>query len=165
MAEAGDSLGWAEVAATGRDPLTVVRADVKKMLRSGTKSLKRTVEAELEAKSEEAGRIETVVEKLQDLADAGESAFPTEFTFERTAKSGTTKFKVTTEVVTVADPDEAAKAARKLEKSLPRWGRIRDAAVEDLKARQETLALVGRNLSDVLDGWRSLMKEVLIVMH
>ena len=165
MVEAGDTLGWAALDATGRDPLKTVRADVKKMLRSGTKSLKRTVEAELEAKSEEGERIETVVEQLHDLAEAGEDAFPTELTFERTAKSGATKFKVTTETVSLTAPEEAAQAARKLEKSMPRWGRIRDAAIEDLKAREETLGQVGKNLPDVLDGWRGLMKEVLVVMH
>lgn len=159
-------LGWGDVAAVGGDPMKTVRGDVKKMVRSGIKSLKRSVETELEAKAEEAELIDGVVDALLELAEnTGETEFPTEITFERTAKSGTTKFKTATETLSLNDAEEAARAAKKIEKSIPRWDRIRTAAIEDLHEREKSLADASRNLSELVDSWRGLMKEVLVVMH
>ncbi len=133
------------------------------MLRSGVRSLSKSVEEELAQKKKEARRLEKVVERVEELAEDPD-AFPAEIEYAHTARKIEGGFPTKVETLSLEDPDEALKAARKIRKSLPRWEKFRKEAVDDLKHRQATLNEMGRHLSDVVDGWRGLLKEVVLVL-
>lgn len=166
LAEAGESLGWSEVAATSDDPVKVVRRDVKKMLRSGLRSLKRGAANELAETEADVQRLEEVVESVKALADDPDAEFPIEITYARPARDHATGGYMTKEdTLSLEDAEEARKAALRLERSLPRWQRLREQLLADMRQHQESLAEVGGNVSYLVDGWGRLMREVLVVMH
>ena len=151
------------MAVLGDDPLRTVNDDVEKMLRSGVNALKKGVEEELVQKRKEGKRLEKVVAKIEKLADDPES-FPVEIVYEHTGRKSGELFPTKTETLSLEGPEDALKAARKLEKSLPRWEKIRQEAIVDLKQRRETLEAMRRNLSEVQDGWQSLLRDVVVTI-
>ena len=164
LAEAGHSLGWGAVAATSSDPVAAAVTDVKKMLKRGVKSLKRSVATELAEKEVETTELLAVVETVHGLAEASDDAFPREITYSHTAKSHDSGFVTKTETLTLTEPSEAAQAAKKLEKSLARWEKYRAAMVIELEQRDESLGLVTKDLAHLIDSWRKVLKEVLGTM-
>ncbi|MDH3208139.1 MAG: hypothetical protein OEO79_16175, partial [Gemmatimonadota bacterium] len=82
----------------------------------------------------------------------------------RTARSPGEGFVVKTETLILNDSEEAARAARKIEKSLPRWARLRDEVIEDLRRKQDTLKELSGSLSDLVESWRGVLQEVLVTM-
>ena len=164
LAEAGESLGWAEVVAAKNDPIPEVTEDVKKMLRSGVKALERGLADELTEMKAEEGRLLELIETVQCIAEDPDAEFPQEISYSRTAKNGEAHFATTTDTLNLSDAEDALKAAQRIEKSLPRWRQLREEAIAELRERQTTLGLVGRNLSDLVEGWRGLMSDVLMNM-
>jgi hypothetical protein len=69
-----------------------------------------------------------------------------------------------TETLVLNDHEEALRAARKIEKSLPSWTKTRDEMVDDLKRKQETIKSLTGNLGDLVESWRGVLKEVLVTM-
>ncbi len=163
LAEAAEELAWDEVVALSDDPVAVVAKDVKKILRSGVRSLEKSLEEELEQKKKETRRLEKVITQVEALAEDPE-AFPAEIEYVHTARKVDSGFPTKVETLTLTDPEEALKAAKKIRKSLPRWDKFRKEAVDELKQRQATLGEMGKDLSDVIDGWRSLLKELVLVI-
>lgn len=151
------------IAVVRDDPLETVNDDVKKMLQSGVKALKQGVEDELKEKRREGARLDKVVAKLEKLADDPE-AFPVELEYEHTARKTGEVFPIKTQTLSLDGPEDALKAAKKLEKSLPRWEKIRMEAIEDLKQRRKTLDAMRKNLSDVMEGWQSLVRDVVVTI-
>jgi hypothetical protein len=156
-------LAWDEVVALSDDPFKVVTQDVRKMLKSGVRSLKRSLEKELADKEAEAVRLQEVVETVEELAEQPD-AFPVEIEYQHTARKAGLGFPTKIETLELTEPEDALKAAKKLKKSQPRWEKYRKEAVDELKQRQATLAEMGRDISDVVDGWRGLVKEVVLVI-
>jgi hypothetical protein len=87
-----------------------------------------------------------------------------EVTYSRTARSTGEGFVLKTETLTLNDAEEALKAAKKIEKSLPNWTKIRDEMIAELKRQQETIKSMTGNLSDLVESWRGVLKEVLVTM-
>jgi len=87
LSEAGEELGWDEVVALSDDPVSVVSKDVKRMLRSGVRSLSKGVEEELARKKKEAPRLEMVVARVEELAEDPD-AFPAEIEYEHAGEFG-----------------------------------------------------------------------------
>lgn len=164
LAEAGEPLRWSEVAALSDDPVAVAAGDVKKLVESGVRSIEKSVSDELEEKKKEVKRLEKVMASLRDLAEDPDVEYPTEVTYSRTARSSGDDFTMKTETLTINDADEALDAARKIENSLPNWTKIRDEGVADLKRQQETLKALTGSVSDLVESWRGVLKEVLITM-
>lgn len=164
LAEAGDSLGWSAVAATSDDPVAAAVTDVKKMLKRGVKSLKRSVADELAEKEVETTELQAIVDTVQEMAENPDVEFPAEITYSHTAKSHDSGFVTKTETLTLTEASEAAQAAKKLEKSLPRWEKYRAAMVVELEERDESLGLVTKDLSHLIESWRKVLKEVLVTM-
>jgi predicted transcriptional regulator len=165
LIEAGEELGWAQVAALRDDPVEVAARDVKKILRSGVRSLKRAVSGEMAEKEAEGERLEEVVETIRSLAADPDLEYPTEITYTRTAKNAVDGFVTKTETIEVSDPEEAMKAAKKIEESLPRWAKQREEMLEDLRRRQQRLEEANDHLAEVVDSWRGLFGEVLVLMR
>lgn len=164
LAEAGHSLGWSAVAATSDDPVAAAATDVKKMLKRGVKSLKRSVATELAEKEVETTELEAVVETVRNMAEDPKAEFPAEITYSHTAKSHDSGFVTKTETLMLTEPSEAASAAKKLEKSQARWEKYRAAMVIELEARDESLGLVTKDLAHLIDSWKKVLKEVLTTM-
>lgn len=164
LAEAGEPLRWSEMAAMSEDPVAVASGDVKKMVRSGARSIEKTVSDELTEKKAEVKRLKKVIDSLRDLAEDSKVEFPTEVTYSRTAKSAGDGFVMKTETLVLNDSEEALKAARRIEKSLPNWTKIRDEMIEDLKRKQDRIKSLTGNLPDLVESWQGLLKEVLVTM-
>lgn len=165
LIEAGEELGWAQVAALRDDPVEVAARDVKKMLRSGVRSLKRVADREMAEKEAEGDRLEEVLETIRNLAEDLDVEYPTEITYTRTAKDSGQGFATKTETIEMSDPEEAKRAAEKLEKSLPQWAKHREQMLEDLRRRRQGLDEAGRHLAEVVHSWRGLFQEVLVTMR
>ncbi len=165
LAEAGESLGWSEVAAQDQDPVKAVSKDVRKLLRKGVKSLSVGVANDLVATAGEVLLLEELVRSLHELAENPDAEFPVEFTYSRPARDhGSGGFMTRKETLVVNSADEAAKAAVKMEKSLPRWENLREQMLADLRQHEASLAEVNSNLTFLIDGWRRLLGEVLVTM-
>ena len=164
LAEAGEPLRWAEVAALSDNPVDVAAGDVKKLVRSGAKSLEESVADELKEMKNEVKRLQKVVDSLRKIAEDPKVEYPTEVTYSRTAKGAGEGFVEKTETLVLNDAEEALKAAAKMEKSLPNWTKTRDEVVADLKRKQETIESLKGNLSDLVESWRGVLKEVLVTM-
>lgn len=165
LIDAGEELGWAQVAALRDNPVEVAARDVKKMLRSGVRSLKRVADREVAEKEAEGDRLEEVLETIRSLAEDPGSEYPTEITYTRTAKDSARGFATKTETIEMSDPEEAKRAAEKLEKSLPQWTKHREEMLDDLRRRRQSLDEAGRHLTEVVDSWRGLFQEVLVTMR
>jgi len=164
LAEAGQPLRWADVAAHSDDPVGVAAKDVKKLVRSGAISLGRSVSEELVEKEHQYVRLTELVTTLDDLAEDPKGEYPAEVTYTRTARSPGEGFVVKTETLLLNDSVEAARAARKIEKSLPSWARLRDEVSDDLRRKQDTLKELSGSLSDLVESWRGVLQEVLVTM-
>jgi hypothetical protein len=164
LAEAGQPLRWSEVAALSDDPVGVASKDVKKLVRSGAISLGRSVSDELVEKKAEYERLTELVTTLDELAEDPDVEYPAEVTYTRTARSPGEGYVVRTETLTLNDPTEVLRAARKIEKSLPSWARLRDEVMEDLRRKQDTLATLSGSLSDLVESWKGVLGEVLVTM-
>jgi hypothetical protein len=164
LAEAGQPLRWSEVAALSDNPIDVAAGDVKKLVRSGARSLERSVADELKEIKGEIKRLEKVAASLRKLAEDPKVEYPTEVTYTRTAKAAGEGFIEKTEELVLNDPEEVLKAAARIEKSLPNWTKVRDEVVADLKRRQDTIDTLKGDLSDLVESWRGVLKEVLVTM-
>jgi hypothetical protein len=165
LREAGAPLRWSVVAATSDDPVAVAAKDLKKLVRSGARSLDRSLTKELADKKSEVTRLTKVVASLQKIAADPKVEYPMEVSYSRTAKGTVGGYVVKTETLTLANSDAALSAARKIEKSLPRWTKLRDEFVEDLKRRRESVEDLTGNLSGLVESWRGMLKEVLVTMR
>ncbi len=165
LAEAGEPLRWSEVAALSENPVDIAAGDVKKLVRSGAKSIERTVADELAEKKGEIKRLEKVAAQLYRIAEDPKVEYPTEVTYSRTARSSAEGFVIKTETLVLNDAEEALKAAKKIERSLPNWGKVRDEVILDLKRKQDTLKSLTGNLSDLVESWRGVLKDVLVTMR
>jgi hypothetical protein len=135
------------------------------MVRSGARSIERSVSDELAEKKAEVKRLKKVVVELRSLAEDGDVEFPVEVTYSRTAKSTGSGFVLKTETLELNDAEEALKAAKKIEKSLPNWTKIRDEMIADLKRKQDTIKALTGNLGDLVESWSGVLKEVLVTMR
>lgn len=165
LAEAGEPLRWSEVAALSPNPVDVAAGDVKKLVRSGARSINRTVLDELADKKAEVRRLKKLIKDLEKLAEDKGTEYPVEIEYTRTAKSPGAGFTEKVETLELESAEDAVKAAKKIEKSLPNWTKARDEVIDELKRKQDTIKELTGNLSDLVDSWRGVLKEVLVTMR
>jgi len=165
FAEAGDALGWSESTALSDRPATLAAKDVKTIVRRGIRSLRREIDRAIEVKAGEAEQIEAAAEKLRAMAERDDVEYPCEVSFERTSKSPVHGLMTKIEVYELEDQTDARRAAKKVENSIRRWGRLRDQMLEELEARREGLGALSQDLPLVMESWRPLLRDVLVTMH
>lgn len=165
FAEAGDALGWSESTAQSERPALLASKDVKTIVRRGIRSLRREIDKDIEVKASEAEQIQEAAEKLRAIAEDENAEYPMEVSFERTMKSPVHGLMTKTEVFELEDQTDARRAAKKVENSVRRWGRLRDQMLGELEERRERLGALSKDLGLVMDSWRPLLRDVLVTMH
>lgn len=165
FAEAGDALGWSESTALSDRPAVLASKDVKAIVRRGIRSLRREIDKEIDVKASEAQQIDDAAEKLRAIAEDEKSEYPMEVSFQRTMKSPVHGLVTKTEVFELENETDARRAAKKVENSARRWGRLRDQMIDQLEERREALGALSQDLGLVMDSWRPLLRDVLVTMH
>lgn len=146
------------------DPIDAVAKDVKKMMRSGVRSLKRGIADELAEKRAEVKRLEKVVKEIHALSEDPNVEYPAQITITRTARSHDRGLVTKTETLEFENAKEAKKGAEKIERSLPKWDKLREQMLDDLKQRRKSLGELSENLSETVESWRGLLRDVLVTM-
>lgn len=162
LAEAAGTLGWAETTAWSKDPVRLATKDVKKIVKRGAKSLCRELDKEIARKKSEGRRLKKLVNQVQALAEDETVEYPAEIVYSATAKSPTSGLVTKTVTLSVEGPEAALKAAAKVERSLPRCEKLRDEMLLELRDTRDRLGGLGRDPSDVVEGWHGLLKDVLV---
>jgi len=165
FAEAGNALGWSESTALSDRPAAIATKDVKAIVRRGIRSLRREIDRDIEDKGTEIARIEKFVEQLVMIAEDASSEYPMEVSHERTSKSPVSGLITKTETYLLENQSDAERAAKKVEKSIPRWGRLRDQMLIQLDERREGLGALSQDLSGVVESWQGIINDVLVTMH
>lgn len=138
--------------------------DIHRLTGAGVRALERDLDSEIAEKRRELKRLERTIEALTALAAEEEEAFPTEVAYSYTATRGKGVYVTKVEELVLEAPDEAARAAAKLEKGMGRFGRRRDAMVESLKQRRDSVRQAGREVQDFVRGTHRLVGEVLATL-
>jgi hypothetical protein len=165
LTEAGDVLRWIEMTVSVSDPVAVVSDDLVKITKSGVKVIEKEIEQELKEKKTEMKRLEAVVAKARKLAEAKDPKLPTDIVYEHTAKAAAQGLITKTETVTVTAPEEATSCADSIEKSMNRWENLRNQMVDGLEKKAAELEIVGGNLSEFVKSQRTVLREVIAVLH
>ncbi|NNF14127.1 MAG: hypothetical protein HKN72_12935 [Gemmatimonadetes bacterium] len=164
IARAGETLGWSTKAPFKSDPVGEMSKEVAKLVRNGARRMKRDIGQELEEKGSEIAELKKVVKAVEKLA-ADPEAFPTEVTFQHTARHASQGLVTKTETLELEDKDEATKAAKRMKKRIKRWSRYRDQMLEELEMEREYLKTTTSNLKEFVDTSRPVLGEVLATMH
>lgn len=137
--------------------------DVNRLTKSGLGALEKDLETEISEKRQEIKRLERLVKDLSKLAGKDSSEFPIEVEYNYTAAQEDDYITKTAELE-LDGPDSAEQAAKKLEKQIDRYGRLRDQMVESLKLKRKALGETKADLKDFVGSTRPLAKEVLAVL-
>lgn len=165
LIEAGTALLWNEMALKGDKPLDAIAEDLAKLTKSGVRVIEREIENELKTKRAELKQLQKVVDQARKLAQAKDPKLPKEITYYHTARAAAQGLITKTEVVEVTTKDEADSCADSIEKSLGRWENLRDQMVDDLKKKNTRLAQLDETIPDFVRAQRSLLKEVVAILH
>lgn len=139
--------------------------DVQRLTRAGIRAIEKDLESELLEKRREIRQLESAIETLSELAEGDPSVFPTEVAYTYTATRGKGEYVTKEEELLLEDPGSAEAAAKRLEKRLGRFGRLRDQMVERLKHRRKTVREAKSELKDFVHGTDGLVSEVLATLH
>ena len=164
LAEAGLALGWDVKAATSPDPLNAVSKDVKKLVKSGAKTLKKEVLDELSRKETEEAELVSVVESVHELVEKPEEAYPAEISYTHTSRDITQGYFTNTMTLTVNDATEAKEAVQTIEKSMNRWGKLRVQMFNDLEQTDMHLGILTGDLASFMDTSEGLLSELLLTL-
>jgi hypothetical protein len=164
LASAGEKLGWGMTTAHSDDPVGAVTTTVKRMVRSGARSLKREVAEDLSEKKREEARLKDVIQSVRKLAADPTVEYPVEVSYSHTARDAAVGLVTRTETVTCENADEALQAARKIEKRMGRWAKLRAQMLDELKQRQKRVSEVTGNLSEFVDSSQGLLKDIIVTL-
>lgn len=140
-----------------------VAFDVNRLTKAGLGALEKDLETEISEKRQEIKVLEKVVKDLNKLAGKDKAEFPIEVEYSYTAAQEDDYITKTAELE-LEGPDSAEQAAKKLEKQLDRYGRLRDQMVESLKHKRKALGETKADLKDFVGSTRPLAEEVLAVL-
>ncbi|MDH3270114.1 MAG: hypothetical protein OEN56_02205 [Gemmatimonadota bacterium] len=164
LAKASDTLDWAATAPFKSDPIAELSKEMAKLVKSGATRMKRNVGEELDEKESEIAELQKVVQAVEKLAEDPE-AFPTEVSYQHTARNAARGLVTKTEVLELLDQTEARQAAKKMTKRIKRWSKYRDQMLEQLEQERQYLRDTTSNLSEFVESSRPLLGEVLATMH
>jgi hypothetical protein len=164
LQKAAVALDWDVIAGVEENPIQEVAIDVHRLTGAGVRAIERDIESEIAEKRREVSQLKRTVQALSKLADEDPAAFPTEVAYRYTASRGKDVYVTKEEELVVEDPGSAEMAALKLEKSLDRFGRLRDQMVESLKQRRRTVREAKAELHDFMRVTDSLVADVLATL-
>lgn len=164
LASAGEQLEWGMTAAHSDDPVAAVTSTVKRLVRSGARSLKREVAEDLTEKKREEKQLEKVIEQIRSLAADSSVEYPVEISYTHTARDAASGLVTKTETLIFENADEALQAAKKIEKRMGRWSKLRTQMLDDLKQRQKRVGDVTSNLSEFVDSSRGLLRDIIVTL-
>lgn len=162
---AGEALAWNATVASSKDPVAALSKDVKKLIRSGTQSLKREAANEFANKETEISDLEELSAGTRELAAAEDTTYPRDITYIHTARDAVRGLITKTVVVTVNDAAEAESAADAVDKGLHRWTQLKDLMLVELDAKQDRLGLVTQNLAEFVAYTHKVLREVIATLH
>jgi hypothetical protein len=165
LIEAGTALLWNEMALRGAEPFDKIADDLAKLTKSGIRVIEREVQDELKAKKTELKKLQKTVDQARKLADSKDPKLPTEITYVHTARAAAQGLVTKVETVEVTSKDEANSCADSIEKSLGRWENLRDQMVDELKKKEAQLSILGEQVTDFVQAQRSMIKEVVAILH
>jgi len=142
-----------------------VSVDVQRLTSAGIRAIEKDLESELVEKRREIRQLERAIATLSELAEGDPSAFPAEVAYTYTATRGKDQYVTKEEELLLEDSGSAEAAAKRLEKKLGRFGRLRDQMVESLKQRRKTVGEAKSELKDFVHGTNPLVSEVLATLH
>lgn len=165
LVTAAELLGW-EVLNTGdRDPVIEAAKDMAKLARSGTTALEKDLAEEVAVKKAEATQLKSVAKSLHKLSKDKKVEYPSEMSYQHTAKTPGQGLVTKTPELVLKDAGEAESAALDIEKRLPRWTDLKDEMVEDLKRKQAQLDDMRSGLPGFVESSRNLLSEVFAILH
>ncbi len=161
----GRQLHWPLLATYENDAVDTAAAELRKVVKSGARSLERSADNEIEHKLGETDRIEEVLEALRELAETEDpEVFPQEFSYERTSRrSG--GLQTVTDVLEIEDAEAAKRAAKKVARSLPRAGRLQRDMVAHMEHQRDAFTRVRLETRETVRQWRGILGEVLLVLR
>jgi len=165
LQKAAEALGWDILAVVEEsDPIHAVAIDVQRLTRAGIRAIERDLECEIEQKGGEIKQLERTVQALSGLAAEAPSAFPTEVAYTYTATQGNGVYVTKEKELLVEDANSAENAAKRLEKGLARFGRLRDQMVATLKQRRSSVREAEAETQHFVQGTHRLVGEVLATL-
>lgn len=165
LARAGEEMGWSQTAAHSDDPVAAVSKTVRRMLKSGARTLKQEVADDLSEKRKEEARLKKVIAEIREIAEDESVEYPVEISYSHTARDAARGLVTKTETLTCEDAKEALKAAKSIEKRMGRWAKLREQMLDELKQRQKRVGEVTSNLSEFLESSQGLLSEVIVTLR
>ena len=164
LARAANVLDWDMIPGTRTDRVAAATEDVATLADIGAHSLEQDLAEELEEKKAEIKELEKVAKAVQKLAADPDTAYPAEVEYSHTARNGSRSLVTKTETVTLADADEALKAAADIEKRLENYAKLRDQMLAELKEQKRHLDEMRTGLPSFVQSSNVLVGEVLATL-
>lgn len=164
IAKAGEALGWSTTSATSANPIADIRKEVEQLIREGSRTMKRELEATQAAKESEISELEDVAASALELSESDDPDYPAEISYSHTARDAARGLITNVETLTVSDASEAESVAGTIQKSLNKWDKLQTQMMNDLDEKQRLLNQLNRNLSDFVDSIEDLVPDVLVTL-
>lgn len=164
IAKAGEALGWSTTSATSANPIADIRKEVEQLIKEGSRTMKRELEATQAAKESEISELEGVAASALELSESDDPDYPAEISYSHTARDAARGLITNVETHTVSDASEAESVAGTIQKSLNKWDKLQTQMMNDLDEKQRLLNQLDRNLSDFVDSIEDLVPDVLVTL-
>jgi hypothetical protein len=162
LAAAADLLGWSTLA---EDPMKIAAKDILKLARSGARLLTRELADEVADKKTEMSGLTKAAAALRKLAKKADFTDPVEFSYAHTARTPPKGLVTRIETLSLANATEAEDAARLIESKRESWDKLREAMLQDLKAKQKELEVMGGTLPEFVKSSEGLVRHVMAVLY
>ena len=165
MQEAALALDWGVLAHVQDDAIHEVESDVHRLTGAGIRAIERDIESEIAEKRKEITQLKRMVEALTKLAAEEADVFPKELTYRYTLMQGKDVYVTKEKELLVEDAGSAEAAARRIEKGIDRFGRLRDQMIEMLKQRRKTVQEASEEVDSFVQATDGLVTEVLATIR
>ena len=165
LGTAAETLGWGVIPGGRSDVVTAATKDVVELAKAGVRSLERDAADEMVSKKSEMSQLKKIAKAIERLAADSDSSYPADIEYSHTARDGGRDLITKVVLVSVADADEAAAAARAIVKRLDAWEKLRDQMIQELKQRQRRVADLKPGLTTFAESSQGLVREVLATLY
>lgn len=165
LLEVAEALDWAELEGEVAEPVEETLQDVRRLVRSGLKSLEAELDATMAEKRREIQELKKAATQLNRLSEQSTEDLPDGFTYRYSAASSQGDYVTKTEELTFESPQDAADAAANIEKRLDRWTTLRDDMMDDLKRQRAVVGEARDEIQVFMSLAHVLCREVLEVLH
>ena len=144
--------------------MKIAARDILKLARTGARLLTRELADEVAAKKSEMSGLTKAAAALRKLAKKADFTDPVEFSYEHTARTPPKGLVTRIETLSLIGATEAEDAARLIEAKRESWDKLREAMLEDLKAKQKELEVMGGTLPEFVKSAEGLLRHVMAVL-